>query len=405
MFIELHIIQNFVPANLNRDDSGSPKECEFGGMRRARISSQSFKRAIRFEPVFAATTQVENGHRTKFMADQITRRLVNTDKDAEEVKTVAETFAASYAGDLDKKTGKTNVLVYLSQEEFEVIAKQLLENWDAAVAEATGKSKQKIMDDLIKQLVKETKERTSAPDVALFGRMLASKAELNIDAACQVAHAISTHRVTMEWDYFTAVDDFKPDDTSGAGMVGYTGFNSACFYRYARIDWNQLKENLGWRDKNQAKKAEEKALIEQGNQAAITLAHRTVEGFLRAAIDAVPTGKQNAFAAQNPTNLALTVIRTDGKSWNLADAFEVPVRSKRNQDDDGVSYTGYIAPSIAALDEEWNDKISFYDDAQVKAVSVYADRRHQDILNTLKPHLQPTMSTWISQITDALPQE
>lgn len=146
MFIELHIIQNFAPANLNRDDSGSPKECEFGGVRRARISSQSFKRAIRFEPVFEATTKVENGRRTKFMADQITKRLVKVDKDEAEARTVAEAFAESYAGGLDKKTGKTNVLIYFSPQEFDGIAKQLQENWEAAVAEASGKSKEKIAD-------------------------------------------------------------------------------------------------------------------------------------------------------------------------------------------------------------------------------------------------------------------
>ncbi|MFQ5575635.1 MAG: type I-E CRISPR-associated protein Cas7/Cse4/CasC [Anaerolineae bacterium] len=405
MFIELHIIQNFAPANLNRDDSGSPKECEFGGVRRARISSQSFKRAIRFEPVFEETTKVENGRRTKFIADQITKRLVEADKDKEEARAVAEAFADSYAGGLDKKTGKTNVLIYLSKEEFDGIAQKLLADWDTALAEAASKGKQKIIGDLIKALVKETKDRTGAPDIALFGRMLASKAELNIDAACQVAHAISTHRVAMEWDYFTAVDDFKPDDTSGAGMVGYTGYNSSCFYRYARIDWQQLKENLGWRDENKAKKAAEKALIQQGNQDAVVLARRTVEGFLRAAIDAIPTGKQNAFAAQNPTNMALAVVRTDGKCWNLSNAFEIPIRSERRSSDDETTYTGYIAPSIAALDEEWNDKISFYDDAQVRAVSVYADRRHQEALKTLKPHLQATMSAWVNRVTDALPQE
>ena len=47
MFLDLHILQSFAPANLNRDDTGAPKECVFGGTRRARISSQSLKRAIR----------------------------------------------------------------------------------------------------------------------------------------------------------------------------------------------------------------------------------------------------------------------------------------------------------------------------------------------------------------------
>jgi len=164
------------------------------------------------------------------------------------------------------------------------------------------RKKQISSGELVKALVKKTDKRTSAPDIALFGRMLASNPSTNIDAACQVAHALSTHAVRMEMDYYTAMDHLKPDDVSGADMVGFTSFNSACYYRYLRIDWRLLVANL--RD--------------------VELARRTVEGFLRAAMTAIPTGKQNAFAAQNPTNFALVVVRDDGKSWNLVNAFETP---------------------------------------------------------------------------------
>ncbi|MCB0209747.1 MAG: type I-E CRISPR-associated protein Cas7/Cse4/CasC [Anaerolineae bacterium] len=402
MFIELHIIQNFAPANLNRDDTGSPKECQFGGVRRARISSQSFKRAIRFEPAFAAKTEVSNGHRTKRMALPIEERLVKQEKSEEESKVVALAFAKAYAGKMDKGE-KTNVLVYLSDEELDWIATSLLAQWDTAIGEATGKSKQKIIGDLVKELVKETKERTNAPDVALFGRMLANDPKTNIDAACQVAHALSTHPAAMEWDYYTAIDDLQPEDTTGADMIGYTGYNSSCFYRYARLDWTQLKKNLGWRDESSTKKAGEKELIRQRNQAAIGLARRTVEGFLRAALEAIPTGKQNAFAAQNPTNMALAVVREDGRSWNLSNAFEVPVQARNKMGD----YVGYITPSIQELENEWADKLSFYDDAQakIKAIAVYTDRRHQEALDILKPHLKATLSAWVGEVTTALPQE
>ena len=381
MFIELHLIQNFAPANLNRDDTGNPKDCEFGGHRRARISSQSLKRAIRSEPVFAKTTQAKNGERSKRMTEPIAEKLVDAGKSAEDAKLVATAAVAAYYSKKenmdDKKQDRTQFLLYFSQTEIDALVKTILDNWEEALAAAQNK---KSVANLVAQLVKETKERTSAPDIALFGRMLADKTELNIDAACQVSHAISTHRISMEMDYYTAMDE-RPDpegeEGAGAGMVGFTNFNSACFYRYARLDWQQLVDNLG------------------GD---VDLARRTVEGFLRAALDAIPTGKQNSFAAQNPTNLALAIVREDGKSWNLANAFEEPVRARGN--------TGLIRPSIEALDSYWGDLSRRRDDAEFKAFAVYADAsKHAQVLQELAGAYQPTLSAWINAVNAALPKE
>ena len=382
MFIELHLIQSFAPANLNRDDTGSPKDAIFGGSRRARISSQAFKAAIRREPVFAKKTEVPVGQRTKRMAGEIAKRLQELGRDAAEATAVAEAFAGAYVKkNVDK--GKTNVLLYLSEEEFSWMTEQLHQNWDFALHEATEKKpKDKIIGDLIKALVRQTDKRTSAPDIALFGRMLASNPTTNIDAACQVAHALSTHSVRMEMDYYTAMDHLKPVDTAGADMVGFTSFNSACYYRYLRIDWGQLAVNL--RD--------------------VALAGRTVEGFLQAAMSAIPTGKQNAFAAQNCTNFAMAVARNDGKSWNLVNAFETPVRPIRDSRT-GAPETGYIEPSIQALDEYWHDLTSFYDDSEADAVAVYVMKKHQDALNHLASYRQNKFSDWINTILDVLPQE
>lgn len=375
MFIELHMLQNFVPSNLNRDDTGSPKDCEFGGHRRARISSQALKRAIRNEPIFAATTEVPVGHRSKWMMRPIAERLVAAGKTPDAAETTTMAFVAAYAAKMDgKEKRKTSVLIYFSEAEIDQIASVLLDNWGAALDEAQG-GKQKVISDLAKEVAKQMRNRTSAPDIALFGRMLAEKPDLNIDAACQVSHAISTHRVSMDMDYYTAVDELLQDEEAGAGMVGFTGFNSACFYRYARIDWELLVANLS------------------GN---ITLARRTVEGFLRAAINALPTGKQNAFAAQNPTNFALAVVRADGKSWNLANAFETPVRPGRD--------VGQIGASITALDAYWRALVTFYDDAQIKAVAAHT-LQHADALDALRPALRPQMSAWLAAVIDALPQE
>jgi CRISPR system Cascade subunit CasC len=382
MFIELHMIQNFAPANLNRDDTNNPKDCEFGGHRRARISSQSFKRAIRYERVFGETTQAAAGERSKWMTRPIKQKLVEAGKDDATATAVAVAFVNAYAAKSDKSNPeKTSVLLYFSPEEIQAAVDGLLAGWDEAAAAAPDGN---TLPDLVKALQKETKDRTSAPDIALFGRMLAEKPDLNIDAACQVAHAISTHRITMEMDFYTAVDDLlargeiltdKGEEQVGAGMMGLTGFNSACFYRYARIHWQQLVNNLG------------------GNKG---LAERTVEGFLRAAIDAIPTGKQNSFAAQNPTSLAMAVVRQDGKCWNLANAFERPVRPGRE--------TGLIEPSIQALDRFWGNLVDTRDDASFEAVAVFTDQ-YQDRLDRLHGHLQPNLSGWLNAVKSALPKE
>jgi len=375
MFIELHMIQNFVPSNLNRDDTNNPKDCEFGGHRRARISSQSLKRAIRQMPVFTEVTGVPAGERSKWIVRPLKEMLVAGGKDEDDAQAVAAAFVKNYFAKMDSKSPeKTSVLIYFSQSELQQIIDGLLANWDSALEAAP---KDKTDDALIKQLVKETKDRTGAPDIALFGRMLAEKPELNIDAACQVAHAISTHRINMEMDFYTAVDDLQSresDEGAGAGMMGFTGFNSACFYRYARIDWNQLVNNLG------------------GD---VALARRTVEGFLRAALDAIPTGKQASFAAQNPTSLAMAVAREDGQSWNLANAFENPVRPGRE--------TGLVAPSISALDAFWGNLLRARDDATLKAVAVFSDQ-HGDTLDVLQPYRRDTLSGWVGEIVGALPE-
>lgn len=322
MFIELHILQNFAPSNLNRDDTGNPKDTEFGGVRRARVSSQAVKRSIRLHPVFAKTTEVEPAVRTRWMTRLLAESLVKAGKEEARAKEVANAFSVQYSK-LEEKKGHTSVLLYLSKTEIDNAVKSLTDKWkDVTKNLKDGESPE--LDALAKEFFKELKDRTSAPDIALFGRMLAEKPELNIDAACQVAHAISTHRVNMDMDFYTAVDDLTRDDEAGAGMMGVTAFNSACFYRYARLDWDLLVKNLGG-DKD--------------------LARKTVEGFLRAAALAIPSGKQNSFAAQNPPDFMLGVARKDGQSWSLANAFETPVKPGR----DG----GLMSASVEKLNEYW----------------------------------------------------
>ena len=144
-----------------------------------------------------------------------------------------------------------------------------------------------------------------AVDLALFGRMLADMPEKNQNAACQVAHALSTHSVEREFDYYTAVDDLKPEDSTGADMMGTVEFNSACFYRYAVVDWEKLVENL--QDDEQ-------------------LAKKGLRAFLEGFVVAEPTGKQNTFAAHNPPEFVAVSVRENAAPRNLANAFETAVR-------------------------------------------------------------------------------
>jgi CRISPR system Cascade subunit CasC len=343
MKVELHLLQNFPPHNLNRDETGTPKDCEFGGERRARISSQCFKRAIRTSPVFE-TLDERIAIRTKRSSERIAKLLREEHGRApREARALAEAAMSKLVSDVDEE-GKTNVLYYVSHDELEDLAQRVHESASEIDAEdldeaadtyrrvltdgsdADGNDAddseevdredareplEAALDDTLKDFVKANKGWARSTDVALFGRMLAEEPDLNLDAACQVAHALSTNRVAMEFDFFTAVDDLNPDAETGAGMIGSTGFNSSCFYRYLLVDVDQLAKNLSPED--------------DATSAGRTRAADGTRAFLRAAIAALPTGKQNSFAAQARPALALAVARPErSMPMSLVNAFEAP---------------------------------------------------------------------------------
>lgn len=335
MFVELHILQNFAPSNLNRDDTGSPKDCEFGGVRRARISSQCLKRSIRTafrDDKLLPASQLAS--RTKLALNAIAARLTERGYNEAQARSVAE-LALRGAG-LNLDDDKTEYLLFLGQDELDTIAALCAEHWatlqplterPASADPANGKQAKKAgKDALPTELTQAITQRLNggkAADLALFGRMLADLPQHNVDAACQVAHAISTHKVSVEFDFYTAVDDLQPRGETGAGMMGTVEFNSACFYRYANVDLAQLRTNLGGDD---------------------ALVQRTLEAFIRASIAAIPSGKQNSMAAQNPPSLVMAVVRERGL-WSLANAFARPVRATERE--------GLITGSISALFNQW----------------------------------------------------
>ncbi|MGO9446924.1 MAG: type I-E CRISPR-associated protein Cas7/Cse4/CasC [Thiobacillaceae bacterium] len=320
--IEIHALQNFAPSNLNRDDTGAPKDAFFGGTRRARVSSQCNKRAIRqyFEQKMneGILDPNELAVRTKRVYQAIADRL---DGKCEKSEALAKAeIALSYVKLKAAEGGKTQYLLFLGQREIAALADTIYEWWDQIVpaAEEPGeKSKGKAKKAAASGAPKEIQERLDsvfnggkAVDVALFGRMLADMPEKNQNAACQVAHAISTHAVEREFDFYTAVDDLKPEDTAGADMMGTVEFNSACYYRYAVVDWEKLVSNL------------------QGDAA---LAAKGLRTFLQGFVEAEPTGKQNTFAAHNPTEFVAVSVRYNTAPRNLANAFETAIRVKPDE--------------------------------------------------------------------------
>ncbi|MDD4924274.1 MAG: type I-E CRISPR-associated protein Cas7/Cse4/CasC [Dehalococcoidales bacterium] len=325
MIVELHVLQNFAPSCLNRDDTNSPKECLFGGYRRARVSSQCIKKSIRDSDVFKTVVNGKQGVRTKKLITKIGEIITSKQEGTEEVnKIIAEIFEES--GFTSDKNLKTDVLIFIDEQAIKQIA-QIIQAKLSDLRNGNKEQKKLIIEDMSK--IVENLVKT--PDISLFGRMLAVKPDsplgkrsLNIDAACQVAHAISTHKVGVEFDFYTAIDDLQTEEEPGAGMMGTIEFNSACYYRYANIDLGQLKTNLGDNE----------------------LARKTVEAFIRAAKDAVPSGKQTSFSAQNPPDFVMAVVRDNG-SWSLANAFAKPVKENKENGD-------LVVDSIAALIEYWN---------------------------------------------------
>lgn len=300
LFIDVHVLQSLPPSNVNRDDTGSPKSAVYGGVRRSRVSSQAWKRATRkrFADEMDASAL---GYRTKQAAQLIGERLAVIDPDMDETTRVERSGAVLKALGLDlepkRKRGKqeddevskyesSKYLVFFSSDQLDQLA-------ELARSEGT----------ISKRAAKEKADTNHGIAVSLFGRMVADDATLNVDATVQVAHALSTHAVDTEADYYTAVDDVSEStEEAGAGMIGAIEFNSSTLYRYATIDVDGLIKNMG-------------------DVATAAAAART---FVKSFITSMPTGKQNTFANGTLPDGVVVMVRDD-QPVSLVGAFEVPV--------------------------------------------------------------------------------
>jgi CRISPR system Cascade subunit CasC len=318
--LEFHILQNFAPSNLNRDDTGSPKDAYFGGYRRARISSQSIKRATReYVADQELIVKEAQGVRTKRIVLELQNALEQRGYKPEE-SLPKITMALGGVGLKIIEENKSQYLLFLGRSEIAGIAKLIHEHWEELnLPVDDGETKKKAKDAKkdakaavgsdLKKALENVLNGGKAVDVSLFGRMVADMPQINQDAACQVAHPISVNSFEREFDFYTAVDDLKPDDNAGADMLGTVEFGSSCFYRYAALDLEQLRHNL---------------------QDDLELVYTGVEAFLRASVKAKPSGKQNSFAAHNDPEYLVFTVRQNADPRNLANAFEKPVSPQRD---------------------------------------------------------------------------
>lgn len=314
MLIEIHMLQNHSPSNLNRDETGSPKECLFGGIKRGRISSQCLKRSIRKSPLLASELgQLPLAIRTRRLPDLVQERLLNKGlaTDMAEVAAKKVTGFGTKEGKESKDKLRTAQTMFLTDGDIDAIVDVL---YAAANEAGTAKKFEKVAAKDLQAKAELKGWRPITLDIALFGRMITSEAFQDVEAAMQVAHAISTNKIDHEFDYFTAVDDLQAagkDDEPGADMIGDVEYNSACYYKYFSLDVDQLLANLTGPDNSHAKEAKETACL-------------AVLAFLKAAVFTSPSGKQNSFAAHQLPSAVHIEVRSQPTPISYANAFVKP---------------------------------------------------------------------------------
>ena len=334
--IELHILQSFPVTCLNRDDLGAPKSARFGGVDRARVSSQCWKRAVR-EFAHETTPELFGASRSKILGPAIEKAAKDLGADDQLTAAVKKIVLDAMNRD-EKRKDMVKTLFFFSPESLKNVVRPLVTDGDSKLSpeivegllsgdEKKIKKAKKDAEKLSKDILKAFGEKVSdAADIALFGRMVADDASQTVEGAVLFSHALSTHAVRSELDFFSAVDDEKKNaDDAGAGQIGTIEFSSACYYRYVGINLDLLEKSN---------------LFDQSQLKAV------LENFIRAAILANPSARKNSMFGQGLPSYVLAVRRR-GQPLSLANAFEKPVEAKRG--------SGYVGPSVEALKKEWSD--------------------------------------------------
>src|SRR5690625_1634781 len=297
--VEFHVLQSFPVTCLNRDDVGAPKTAVIGGSTRARVSSQCWKRQVRMS---MQDFGIKLGIRTKKVQELVFNACLRLGASEEQAKKNAEKIAKLLSDD---------TLLFISENEVDAFAEYARElGFDA------GKIKEK---EITKVSKKALNPAVDALDIALFGRMVAKVADMNVEAAASFAHAISTHRVSNEVEFFTALDDLPGEDARSAHMGGLE-FNSATYYRYISLDLGQLAQTMGEGDLKKA-----------------------IEAFTKALFVAVPSARQTTQSGASPWEFARVMVRSGQR---LQVPFETAVKAREG---------GYLQASINEL-KDYLDK-------------------------------------------------
>ncbi len=313
LFIDVHAIQAVPPSNINRDDTGSPKTAQYGGVTRSRVSSQSWKKAMR--DYFKENGNLKNvGVRSLNVVHYVATKIMEKDESISYEEAMKKAESVFNSANVKTTKGKVKALFFLSSKQAENLAQAAIE----------GNKNKKELQEIF--------NAEPAIDIALFGRMVADDAAINEDASSQVAHAISTHAIQTEFDFFTATDDLSQEDHAGAGMLGTVEFNSSTLYRYANINLHEFSKQL------------------KNDSEAVSSA---VQLFVEAFMNSMPTGKVNTFANQTLPQAVLVVGRSD-RPVNLVTAFEQPV----------VSRSGYVSKSIEKLESEYKSVLKFVEEPE-----------------------------------------
>lgn len=351
LFIDIHALQTLPPCNINRDDTGSPKTAQYGGSTRARVSSQCWKRAMR--TYFKEHSAEENvGVRTLYLVDYIAKKIVALDSSISDEDALKLGEKALNNAGVKTKDGKAKALFFIGEKQANALAQAAIDG----------------VDD--KKALQALLHKNLPIDIALFGRMLADDPSLNEDASAQVAHAISTHAIQHEFDYFTAIDDLSPKDNAGAGMLGTVEYNSSELYRYASIALHEFLSQLD-NDKD--------ALA------------ASVKLFVKAFVESMPTGKANTFANQTLPHLLLITLRDD-RPVNLVSAFEKPVKST----------DGYAIQSTVKFAQEMTKTEKIVHKPLVSFYVSLETCEHMQELGEEKPSMQALLDDLATKITEIL---
>lgn len=334
LYVDVHILQTVPPSCVNRDDTGSPKTAMYGGVLRARVSSQSWKRAVRV--MFRDSFPSEKlSLRTKGIVGMVAAEIRKIGG-ITEPEVAAHKILQTVGLKIKSAEKGTDALFFMSVAQAKALA-ELAVNDPETVKDNPSKEAKVKAQSALKQF--------PGIDVALFGRMVADDPSLRTDACAQVAHSISTHKISNEYDYFTAVDDMAPEDNAGAGHIGTVEFNSSTLYRYATVAVHELSKQL------------------QGDTT------EAVREFVRAFVCSMPTGKQNTFANRTLPDAVMVTLRID-QPVNLVGAFEKPVPA---------SDEGYLIASAKRL--------------TVHAKNVYRNFAGEPVLSLVSGELWPELGS------------